>query len=173
LRGEADTLEQLVGAPQAVGTRRATQAELHRDELACRQLRRERARVVLVGVAEERRAVLRELARRQLADVLAVHAHETPRRPVEPGEQTQQRRLARSARAEHRQDLAVADAQRQPLQRGRVAFRRRVHAENVAKLDRGVHAATSAARDGARPRNIVAAPTSTTASATYTTAASR
>src|SRR5581483_11881576 len=52
LRSEADAFEQLVCAAQALRARRPAQAELHGDELACAQLRCERAGVVLVGVAE-------------------------------------------------------------------------------------------------------------------------
>ena len=167
LRRETDTLEQLVGAAQPLLAGRAAQAELQRDEPPRRELRRERARVVLVGVAEHRRAVAREPARRQLPELLAVDAHRARRRPLEPGKEPQQRRLARAARAEHGEHLAVGDAQREPLQRRGVALRRRMHAEDVAELDRGrAHAAASAAREGARPRKSVAAPTSSTAATT-------
>ena len=72
VRREADPVEQLVGAPATFGTRQSAQPELDRDELPRGQLRRERAAVVLVGVAEQRRAVLREAARRQLRQVVAV-----------------------------------------------------------------------------------------------------
>jgi hypothetical protein len=51
-RREADALEQLVGAIEPVGARRAAQTQLERDQLAGTQLGRERARVMLVGVAE-------------------------------------------------------------------------------------------------------------------------
>ena len=166
LVGQPDPLEQLVGALQALGARRAAEAELHGDALARGELGRERAGVVLVGVAEERRAVARKTATRQLADVLAVHAHDPGRRALAPCQQTQQRRLPRAARAEHGQHLAVGDPQREPLQCGGIAFRRRMDAEDVLQLNCGLrHAATSAARSGARPRRLVAAPTSSTASA--------
>src|SRR5581483_1631270 len=124
------------------------------------------------GVAEHRRAIAREPARSELADLFPVHAHDAGGRPLEPGEEAKQRRLARAARPEDGEHLAVRHAQRQALQGGGVSLRRRMHAEHVAELDRGLHAATSAARDGARPRSIVAAPTSTTAATTYASAAS-
>src|SRR5947209_3860406 len=167
---KADAFEQLVCAREPRRARRTAQPELQRDELAHGQLRCERARVVLVGVPEESRAVLRELARRQLAEILAVHAPDAGRGALEPREQPQERRLPRAARPEHGQHLAILDPQRQTLQRSRVAFRRRVHAEDITQLD-GAHAATSATREGARPRSEVASPTSSAASATYSTAA--
>src|SRR5207249_989776 len=72
---------------------------------------------------------------------------------------------------EHGEYLAVADAQRQPLERRGVALGRRVDAEDVLQLDRGGHAAASAARDGARPRSVVARPTRSAASRRYAIAA--
>ena len=162
---EADPLEQLVGPPQALARRGAAQAELQCDELARAQLGRERARIVLIRVAEEGRAVRRQAARGQLAEVFAVHAHDARRRTFETGQQPQQRRLAGAARAEHGQYLALRDGQRQPLQRCGVALGRRVDAEHVLQLDR-VHAAASEARAGDAPRVVVARATSSAASAT-------
>ena len=51
LVGEPDPLEQLVGPPGALGPGRALEPEAEPDELARRQLGRERAGVVLVRVA--------------------------------------------------------------------------------------------------------------------------
>ena len=107
---EADPLEQLVGPPQALARRGAAQAELQGDELARAQLGCERTRIVLIRVAEECRAVRRQAPRGQLAEVLAVHAHDAGRRTFEARQQPQQRRLAGAARAEHRQYLALRDA---------------------------------------------------------------
>jgi hypothetical protein len=45
------------------------------------------------------------------------------------------------------------------LKRGGISFRRGVDAEDVAQLDRQGQVATSAVRDGARPRSVVATPT--------------
>ncbi len=98
LRREPDTFEQLVGSPQPVGRRCAAQSKLEGDELACSQLGRQCSRVVLVGVAEQRRPVPRELPRGQLSDLLAVDAHDPGGRPVEAREDPEQRRLARAAR---------------------------------------------------------------------------
>jgi hypothetical protein len=163
LLGEADAVEQLVGAREPLPAH-AAQAELERDELPGGELGRERAAVVLVGVPEHRRAVAREPARRQLPELLAVDADGAGGRPVEPGEQAQERRLAGAARAEDGEHLAVGDPEREPLQRRRVSLGRRMHAEHVLQLDRRhAHAAASAARAGERPRRIVASPTSTTA----------
>src|SRR5581483_1155637 len=139
--------------------------------LARRQLRRERAGVVLVGVPDQRRPEVGEAPRRQLRDVVAVDADDAGRRAVEPREEPQQRRLSGAARPEHRHDLAVGHAERQALERRRVALRRRVDAEDVAELDRGRHVAASAARSGARPRRPVTATTSTADAPTYASAA--
>ena len=62
LLGEPDPVEQFVRAPQALGSGGAVQPELDRDQLARAELGRERARVVLVGVTEQRRAIAREPA---------------------------------------------------------------------------------------------------------------
>ncbi len=173
--GEPDPLEQRVGAAQALGASLAAQAELDRHQIARAELRGERTGIVLVGVAEKRGAVAGEPPGGQLAEILSVHPHEAGRRPLEPGEQAQQRRLARPARAENGQHLALGDAQRKALQRRSVPLRGRMDAEHILQLDRGVaghHAAASAARSGARPRRPVAAPTSSTARAMYRSAAS-
>src|SRR5581483_4130157 len=162
---EADAREEVVGTCEPCVLGRAAQPELERDELARRELGRERAAVVLVDVAELGRAVLREPARRQLAEILAEHAHGAGRRPLEAGEEPQQGRLSGAARAEDRHDLALAHGEREALQRCGVALRRRVHAEHVPKLDRA-HAA-SAARSSARPPSLVAPPTRRTARSAY------
>ncbi len=73
---QADAIEELVGPPQPIRPRRSVQAELERHELACTELGRERACIVLVGVAEERRAVRREPPIGKLADVLSVDAND-------------------------------------------------------------------------------------------------
>src|SRR5262249_23140040 len=112
-----------------------------------------------------------EPARGKLPDVFAVHAHRPGGGPFEPREQPEERGLAGAARTEDGQHLAVRDAKRQALQRGCVALGRRVHAEDVADLDGGAHAATSAAGAGARPRSDVTIPTSRAATRTYATAA--
>src|SRR6185503_8192802 len=88
------------------------------------------------------------------------------------GEQPEQRRLAGAAGSEHGEHLAVGDVEGQSLERRGIAFRSRMDAEDVAQLDRGrAHDAASAARDGARPRSSVAAPTSSAAATAYPTAA--
>src|SRR5439155_3933528 len=122
--------------------------------------------VVLIDVAEVRGTVLGETSGRQLAEVVAEDAHRARRRAFDAGQEAQECRLAGAARAEHGHDLAFANRERQSLQRRGVAFRRRVHAEDVADLDR-VHTAASAERSSARPPSRVATPTSTTASTAY------
>src|SRR5207237_32287 len=61
--GEPDALEELVGACEPGRRRNAAQTERQRDELASGELGCERARVVLVGVADRRRAERRAPAR--------------------------------------------------------------------------------------------------------------
>src|SRR5262249_35749414 len=137
--------------------------ELERHEVTRRELGCERTDVVLVDVAEARRAVLGEPARRQLGEVVTEDTNRAGGRALHTPEQSQEGRLAGAARAEDGHDLALADCERQALQRGRIALGRRVHAEDVAQLDR-VHTAVSAARSSERPPSRVAAPTSRNAS---------
>ena len=67
---EAHALEQLVGAPVASRPVGARKPELQPDELARRKVGVERARVVLLHVAQLPRPVLREPAAAQLPDLL-------------------------------------------------------------------------------------------------------
>jgi hypothetical protein len=151
---EADPGEQLVGPGRALSPPLAAQAELQRDQLAGRQLGRERPRVVLVGITERRGPVVRQLLRTQLRQLRAEDADRAGGGPLEPREDPEQRRLAGPARAQHRQHLALAHAQGEALERRGVSLRRRVDAEQVANFDRGRHVA-SVSRPGASPRNAV------------------
>src|SRR5262245_20004365 len=130
---EPDALEQLVGAPRPRIRLEAEQRRLERDELARAQLRRERARVVLVEIAEDAPAVLRRRRAPQLAQILAEDRHRSRRRHVESREYPKQRRLPGAARPEHDDDLAGLHVHRQPLQCDRVPVA--VDAEDVARLD--------------------------------------
>ena len=112
------------------------QGRLERDELARAEVRVERAPVVLLDVAEPPRAVLRPAPPALRGEVVPEHPQRPGRRLLEAGEQPQQRRLARAARAEDCRDLPLVDRQRQPLQRGRVPLRALVDVEDVARLDR-------------------------------------
>ena len=149
---EADALEQLVGPRITRGAGLAGQPELDPDELARRQLARERAPVVLVGVADRARAEAGRRPAAERADVDAGDADRARRRPVEAGDDPQQRRLARAARPEDDAELALLDGQAQPLQRGDAAFRRGIDAEDVVDLDERAHSSTSA-RAGAGAEN--------------------
>ena len=102
---------------------------------ARRQLARERAPVVLVGVAGRRRAVAAELPCGEAAEVVAGNVHRAGRGALEAGEHAEQRRLARAARPEHDADLAVGDVEGEALQRGHAAVAAREDAEDVAQLD--------------------------------------
>ena len=62
LPGQPDELQQLIRAPVPLGARRTLEAEPEADELACGQLRRQGARIVLIRVTGQRRAVARERA---------------------------------------------------------------------------------------------------------------
>ena len=77
---------------------------------------------MLVGVADRRGAVRREGAARELREVAVEDAHRAGRRTVEPGEDAQQRRLARAARPQHDGDFPLGDRQRQALEGGGVAL---------------------------------------------------
>jgi hypothetical protein len=96
----------------------------------------------LVEVAEGPRAVAGARGGAERAQVKAEDAHRPGRWQVEPREDAQEARLAGAARPEHRQDLALRDRQRQPLQRRGVALGGRMDAEEVTGLDGGAHAAS-------------------------------
>ena len=163
---QADPLEELVGSGEALLLRDALQAERDRDQLLGGQLAGKRAPVVLVGVAERRRAVVGEATLRERAELQARDADAAGARPLEAGEHPHQRRLARSARAEDDADLALLDVERQALQRGDAAVGSRVDAEQIAGLDQA-HVPASCARAGPRSsRNArrVASATSAAAS---------
>ena len=95
----------------------AEQREPERDELAGGELRRERARVVLVRVTERARAVLEERAPAKRSQIVPEHADRPGRRTVEPREDAEQRALAGAARPEDDEELALGDVEAQTLQR--------------------------------------------------------
>src|SRR4051794_15004290 len=121
--GEADTLEQTIRDAVALGPADAAERQPQAHELPRPQLGRERACVVLVGVPERAGAVLAQSAAAQGPQVVAEHADRSRRRPVEPGEDAQQRALAGAARAEDDEQLAFGDVERQALERDRGALR--------------------------------------------------
>src|SRR5262249_39647361 len=108
-------------------------------------------------------------------EVLAEDADRPGRGHVEPGEDAQEGRLAGAARAEHGQDLALGDAQRQALKGRGVALGRRGDAEDVVRRDRERAHATSRDRTGTSPRKarLVASVTSTAPTTAATAAATR
>ena len=149
---EADALEQLV-CPRVTQLRRlAREAELDPDELARGQLARERAPVVLVGVADRAGAEACGCPAAERPDVDAGDANRARRRAVEAGDDPEQRRLAGAARAEDDAELAVLDGEAQALQRGDAPVRGGVDAEDVLDLDERGHSSTSA-RAGAGAEN--------------------
>ena len=125
--------QQLLGARRPLA---ALGAQAQPDQLARGQLGRERALVVLVEVADDLGAVARAAAAADRA------AGSSPKTRIVPAE-------GRSSPARMRRNDVLpaplgpstvrispsADAQRQPLQRGRVALGRRVDAEQVLGLD--------------------------------------
>src|SRR5205807_6808014 len=147
-------------------SRRAGQAELDTDELTCGQLRRERPRIVLVGVTDGLGAVARDVARWKLAELGAEYTHDSCGGPIEPREDAQERGFPRAARAEHRHRLVLVHRQRETLQRCGVSLRCLVHTEDVAHVDGRIHVPTSTNRPTTSARNArrVAAATSNAAS---------
>ena len=116
---ESDAFEQRFGLRRCLPRPCAPQLERQRDQLANRQLGRERSLVVLVDVAEDPRA----LAARKPRRVSSEDAHHPGGRPFLRRDGTQQRRLAGAARPEDDDQLALLDGERQALQRGGVALR--------------------------------------------------
>jgi hypothetical protein len=102
----------------------ADQRQPQAHELPRRQLGRERALVVLVGVAERAGAVLGKGAATQGPQVVAEHADRPGGRPVERREDAQQRALPGATRAEDDEKLAFGDVERQALERDRGPLRR-------------------------------------------------
>src|SRR5439155_14953808 len=154
---EPDPRQQLGRTRVSLSPRQAGEPELQGDELPHRKLRRERAGVVLVDVTDRFRPVRVEPPSRKLAELRPEDAHAPRRGAVEPGEEAEQRRLPRAARAEDHDDLALGDPEAQALQGGRVALGGREDAKDVPELDL-VHVA-------AAPRNAFQVTSETSASA--------
>src|SRR5439155_2420708 len=133
---QTDAFEQAVREALADRALVTEERKPERDELAHGQLGRERVSVMLIGVAQRLRAVLPERAATQRTQVVAEDAHRAGRRPVEAGEDAEQRALAGAARTEDDEKLTHRDVDGQALQRDRGPLRRRVEAEQVACLDR-------------------------------------
>src|SRR6266511_1208843 len=174
LGGGSDPVQQLVRPALALWSRCARQPQLDSDELACTELRRERPRVVLIGVPDGARPVARNVACRQLAELRPEHAHASRRGTIESGEDPQEGCLPRAARPEHRHGLPFADREREPLERSGVALGGLMDTEEVANVDRRIHVPTSANRPATSARNArrVAAPTTSAARTKYTTSPS-
>ena len=149
---EPDPFEQLVGACVASRCGHAGQPELDSDELPRGQLSGERPPVVLVGVADRARPELGRSPAAERAHVDARDPDRAGRRAVEGGDDPQQCRLPRAARAEDDAELSLLDGEAEPLQRGDAAFRRGIDAEHVLELDERAHSNTSA-RGGAGAEN--------------------
>src|SRR5439155_15190791 len=143
---EADALEELVRPLEPAASRLAEQGELKRDELARGELGSERPRVVLVDIAEHSGAVLAKRASADLPQVRAEDVDGPRRRLVQPGEDTEERRLPGPAGSEDDHQLTVADREAQPLEGDGVALTRPVDPEEVVGLDRDTHAMPSEER---------------------------
>ena len=142
------------GRPRAeVGARR-------RPRSTCR--RRARRRSAGRRSRSSRRDSGRARATRAAGDRRRRPATSPGGRTVDAREDPEQTRLARPARAEHREQLALRDVERQSLQRRSVALGRRVDAEDVPQLDR-VHASASAGLPASDSRNAERVATQTTA----------
>src|SRR6185437_14270201 len=71
----------------------------------------------LAALRRLRDAHLHDVVRRGLRDVLALERDRALARVVEPVDRAQRRRLARAVRADHRHDLALANLERDALER--------------------------------------------------------
>ena len=126
---QADALEQGGGGAVALGRRRPEQPETEPDELACAQLRRERARS---AGRRSRASASGSRPARRLAACAGQHrqrAHDSRGRLVEPGEDAQQRALAGPARPEDDQLTLPRRPPASALECDRRPFRRRVDAK--------------------------------------------
>src|SRR5918996_768084 len=148
--GEPYPLEQLVRARTACTPGHPAEPELDRDELSRRQLGGERPRVVLLDVPDRLRPIGGEPARGKPTHVEPEDAHGPGGGPLEAGEEAQERRLSGAARPEHGDDLPLLHREGEALEGGGGALGRRVHAEEVADLDRVAQPPTSANRPASR-----------------------
>ena len=91
---------------------------------------------MLFHIAGRCRAVVREAAEGEAAEVGAEDMSRACRGPLETREDAEQGGLPRPARPEDDEHLPLGDRERQPLEGGSVSFRSRVDPEEVANLDR-------------------------------------
>ncbi len=140
---KAHALEQLARTRRRVGSWHGGERQWERDELLRGQLAFERAPVVLVRIAEDVAAIAAELARRGTEDVESGDDERAGGRSRQTREHSHERRLSRPARPEHDADLVVLHGQREALQRGDAARRRRVDGEEVAGIDERRHHSAS------------------------------
>jgi hypothetical protein len=110
--GEADSLEQLLGAGAALRAGESVQRGLEAQVLAAGEQRVERR---LLQRGADHAADLRSLA----GDVVAADARAAARRRQQRGEHVHRRRLARAVRPEEAVDLARLDPQVDPVDRAR------------------------------------------------------
>ena len=165
--GQAHPGEQLVRARVAPGAWLPREAELHADELARRQLARERTPVMLVGVADRARAVAGSLPPSEHRNVRSGDGDGARGRTVEARHDPQQGRLARAARTEDDAELTLLNGHRQTLKRGNAALGRAVDAKEIPDLDECGHSIAST-RPGTGSVNARRVTQSTSTAATTT-----
>ena len=136
---QSDPLEQLAGASSPLPELDREQAEGNPDQLLGGQLAGERPPVVLVRVAEGPAAVSREPSGRRVHEVEAVDDHRARGRSLEAGEDPHERRLSRAARTEDDARLPLLDRKGETAQRSYPTSRRRVHDEQLPRLDERGH----------------------------------
>ena len=136
---EPDPLEELGHALLAFLPSDATERERQPDRLARRHVGRQRPPVVLLDDADPRTAVLVELGSRCGRQVAPEHLEASGGRAVEAADEPQQRRLARSRRADDRGHLAGLDADVEATERRDGSAGRGMDADQAAADDRVSH----------------------------------
>src|ERR671937_2851496 len=137
--GEADALEQLIGAEGALRRGCAEHRHLERHDRPAVEVRRKRAPEVLVDYPHPARAQPRRPTRRKCGQVAPEHERASGRGPLEARKDAHERALAGSTRAQHGDDLLLLDAEGEALERGRIPLRGAVDAKDVAGVDRRLH----------------------------------
>ena len=141
---EADAFERLGCLGLRGRDRRAVKLERQRDVLASGEPGEEVQ--VLEDVADRSPTEDRQLRRIHPADVLPLDEDAAARRPVEPADEREERRLARAARAHDREELATLDAERGRVESDHFGVPGAEAALGRLELDRSRHEIASPAR---------------------------
>src|SRR5262245_27790953 len=162
--GEPHDLEELVRGPSSRRNPRAARGRRQLHVLDHVQVRHEVARGALPHEPDPLAAVVGEIVLVEPAEVATLDLDDPRGRPVEPADHVEDRRLARAARADDRDELALGDVEVDAAERHDAGVRDPVDLEHVPEPDqRAAVGARPLRRDrrADRPRAHSASPRST------------